>query len=333
MNSYERLFNRMSGMTVDKLPNLCIVMMFAAKQIGVPYGKYVTDYRVLSEGVLHCYEKFGIDCLCVISDPMREAEGFGTDVTIPEDDVPYAKKPLIDDVSHISKLKTIDPSLSRRMNDRLEAVRLLKEKAGKQVPVIGWVEGAFAEACDLMDISDMMTTMLDYPDETEELLSVCVKQAELFALSQIKAGAEIIGVGDAASSLIGPALYEKFALPYEKKLIDTIHKAGAKVKLHICGNINPILPLIAKTGADIVDVDHMVDIRKAGEIFPPNTSVSGNFDPVAILLEGDIQTVKNAVNNCIDIGTKTNIIAAGCEVPKFTPEQNLLAIKEMHYEY
>lgn len=328
MLSRERLYNRLTGKETDRLPNLNIVMMFAARQIGVPYGKYVTDYRILTEGVWKCFENFGIDCLCAISDPMREAEGFGAKVIIPEDDVPYCREFLVNDISDISKLKSIDPSMGRRMSDRLEAVRLLKEKSHGEVPVIGWVEGAVAECCDLMDISHALMNLMDYPDEMNEMLSICEEQSRRFALEQIKAGADIIGVGDAASSLIGPALYEEFALPYQQKLIKEIHEAGALVKLHICGNLNPILHLTAQTGADIIDCDHMVDIKKAAEIFPENTAICGNFDPVSVLLSGTPEYVRQEVYRCADLPVKNNIIAAGCEVPKFTPEENMKAVTD-----
>ena len=52
-------------------------MTFAAKFIKVPYIKYVSDYRYLVEGNIACCEKFGIDMVSAISDPFREAHGFG----------------------------------------------------------------------------------------------------------------------------------------------------------------------------------------------------------------------------------------------------------------
>lgn len=244
MNSMERVMKRMQGEEVDYLPNLSLVMSFAAKQIGVPFGEYVSDYRLLGKGALLCYEKFGFDMVCVISDPMREAEGFGAQVIIPEDDVPYSRIHRLRDISDINTLKLADPASVPRMNDRIEAVRFLKERVGNDVPVVGWVEGAVAESCDLMQMSEVLMNFLDEPEAMEELLSICEQQAELFAREQIKAGADIIGVGDAASSLIGPALYEEFALPFQQKLIKSIHEAGARVKLHICGNSDPVSVLL-----------------------------------------------------------------------------------------
>ena len=88
MNSYERVMNRLDGKSVDRLPNLSLVMMFAAKQIGVSYGAFCSDYRLLADSAFVCHEKFGFDMVCAISDPMREAEGFGAQLVIPEDAVP-----------------------------------------------------------------------------------------------------------------------------------------------------------------------------------------------------------------------------------------------------
>lgn len=61
MNSKERVRARLEGRPVDRIPNLNILMQFAAKFIGVPYGKYATDYRSLVEGNIQCCREFGID--------------------------------------------------------------------------------------------------------------------------------------------------------------------------------------------------------------------------------------------------------------------------------
>lgn len=327
MNSYERVFANLTGKAADRIPNTSLFMTFAARQIGVPYGKYVTDYRLLSQGVLSCYEKFHQDMLCVISDPMREAQALGADVTVPEDDVPYCKEALIRNAADICALRPVRPEDSPRTHDRLEAVRFLSERAKREVPVVGWVEGAVAEACDLTGVSEFMFMMLDEPEAAHGLLEICMEQSRLFALGQIEAGAEIIGIGDAATSLIGPDLYDEFALPYQKRLIKEIHQAGAKVKLHICGNINPVLESIAETGADIVDLDHVVNMEKAVEIFKGRQSVCGNFDPVSVLLQGTAEDVRREVERCAAFRGKNPLfISAGCEIPKNTPEENVMAI-------
>lgn len=315
MNSYERVMNRLEGKAVDRIPNFSLIMMLGAKQIGVTFGEYVSDYRLLTDAAFLCYEKYGFDMVCAISDPMREAEGLGAKIVIPDEGVPYSPVYRIQTLADIDTLKVIDPSLGKRMNDRLEAVRLMKQRGGKDVPVVGWIEGALAESCDLMGMQEVFINLLEEPEAMAQLLDICMEQNLWFAREQVKAGADIIGIGDAASSLIGHTLYEEFALPYQQKMICEIQKMGAKVKLHICGNLNPVLDLIAKTGADMVDCDYMVDMEKAAEILPETCSICGNFDPVAVMLEGTSQQVKEAVRRCKKLSNRNhNFIAPGCEI-------------------
>ena len=74
---------------------------------------------------------------------------------------------------------------------------------------------------------------------------------------------DILGVGDAAASLVGPQIYEEFVLPYEKKLVDGLHALGTRVRLHICGNTRRILTGIGRLGCEIVDIDSMVPLDQA----------------------------------------------------------------------
>ena len=79
---------------------------------------------------------------------------------------------------------------------------------------------------------------------------------------------------------------------------------------------------------DIVDVDWMVDLKEAVRILGGRTCVSGNYDPVAVMLQGTEEEIDTAVRVCAGIGGTNYISAAGCEVPKFTPEENLLRVKK-----
>ena len=327
MNSYERVFSRMEGRGVNRIPNLSIVMQFAGELLGVPYGKMVSDYRIFADAMSLCQERFALDCLWAISDPMREAEGLGAQVTIPEDGVPYSPVPLIQDVSQIAHLRPIAPEQGRRMNDRLEAVRLLHQRGGGEIPVIGWVEGPFAESCDLMGLDEVMFNLYDEEEAIHQLLSITLEQAKRFALAQIDAGADLIGIGDAAASLVGPDHYRSFVLPYQQQLVQAIHDRGTKVKLHICGNINRVVDLAVASGADMIDCDHMVDLQAAATCAKAHHAcVCGNFDPVGVVLHGTPEQVTQAVERCAHLGTNTNFIAPGCEVPRGTPYANLEAI-------
>jgi MtaA/CmuA family methyltransferase len=193
--------------------------------------------------------------------------------------------------------------------------------------VEGWIEGPIAEACDLRGINTIMTDFFDSPAFVHELIEFVFTNAMAFARAQIEAGADYIGVGDAAASLMGPELYREFAWEYEKKYVDELHRMGVPVRLHICGNITAILPMLAEVKADIVDLDSMVSVAAARAALGPGRCLSGNINPVAVLRNGDPALVMTRLEACFrEAGGRCYAVAAGCEVPRDTPESNLQAM-------
>ena len=136
----------------------------------------------------------------------------------------------------------------------------------------------------------------------------------------------------AVASQISPKMYRRFALPYEQRIFAAVHAMGALTRLHICGNISKLLPFVAQSGADIVDVDWMVDMAEAREICGP-AAVCGNQDPVAVMLQGTPETVRQAVTHALDLGGPRCFSMAGCEIPEGTPHANLLAHAQALREY
>ena len=328
MTSKERVYARINHQPVDRIPNLNILMFFAAKEIGVPYSDYCRDYRKLVHGNIVCMQKYHIDAVSAISDPLRESADMGLDIEFPADDVPHEKEFLIKEKSDVLKLKPISPTNGRRMTDRILAVDLFKKEVGNEFPIIGWVEGCFAMAADLRGVNNFLMDLYEDPDFVIDLLEICLEQAILFARAQIEAGADVIGVGDAIASVAGPLAYNDLALPYEIRLLDAIREAGGMTKLHICGDTTPFLESLPAQHCDILDLDWMVPMDKTAALYGNSTCINGNYDPVAILLQGSVQDVKNAVKSCAQVGGMKHTSAAGCEVPKHTPPENLMAVYE-----
>jgi len=325
MNPYERLQRRLRGQPVDRPPNLDIMMTFAARYIGETLRHYHLDHRVLVDANLAVLENFDLDIVQTISDPYREAVDFGLDVEFPEDDLPISRVPLLLDPADLDKLPRPDPYSGQRMSDRLEALRLLREKVGGEVPIMGWVEGALAEAADLRGVLPIMTDLYDRSDWIEELLERCTEVAISFARAQIESGADIIGLGDSLGSQVSPRAYRRFVLPYEQRIFEAVHDMGALARLHICGDTNSILGDMVASGADIIDLDWMVDMERAAETFGDGPAVSGNFDPVAIMKDGTPEQVYRAAYRCLELGGPKSISNAGCEIPIGTPVENLHA--------
>jgi MtaA/CmuA family methyltransferase len=328
MTSRERVLAPLEGRVADRLPLMPITMMFACVQIGARYRDYCTDYRVLVEGQIRTAEAFGFDYVNTMSDPAREAADCGAVVEY-FDHQPVAiveDKALLAHKTNLASLKMPDPFGGGRMHNSLKGLALFKERVGREKLIEGWVEGPMAESADLRGINTLMLDFFDDPAFVRDLFAFVVEMELHFAHEQLKAGADMIGVGDAAASLVGPEIYHEYVWPYERQLVDGIHALGGKVRLHICGNIRPLLDGIGRLGCDIVDLDSMVPISEARQKLGPNAILLGNLNPVTALRNGDPAEVTAAIAECHRQAGARYVVGAGCEVPRDTPPENLRAL-------
>ena len=326
MNSYQRLMARLQGKPVDKIPNLSILMGFAARYAGVCYRDFCRCPEAMVRANIQCHEELGQDIVTVMSDPYAEAMDQGVRVEFPESENPRCLQTLWADVPDAASLRELEVSQSPRMADRMQTIRLYARQLKGQCPIAGWVEGPVAEYCDLRGINEALMDMAGEEEFLPDILDKITRQAIYYIEEQVRAGADIIGIGDAACSLIGPELYRWYALPYEKRMVEAAHRAGALVKLHICGNTTPLLADIARLHVDIFDVDSMVNFAQAEAALRGISSVCGNLNPVETLLRGTPEQIRDAVAQCLRDGGDRCLISGGCETPPFTPVENHLAL-------
>ena len=219
MTGRERILSVLEGRSADRLALMPITMMFAADVLGVKYGRYARDYKTLADAQIKTAEIFGFDYVSAISDPAREAADAGAAIRWFDDQPPalVEEEALFADKTALARAAAGEPQWGERMEDRVRAVELLHQRVAGDLLVEGWVEGPCAEAADLRGINRLMTDFSDDPEFVHGLFAFTVETAISFADAQIKAGAGIIGIGDAAASLVGPRVYKEFVWPWEKK--------------------------------------------------------------------------------------------------------------------
>jgi len=327
MNSRERIRSLLEGRPTDHLAFMPITMMFAARHIGEKYGKYALDHRIMAEAQFRTAADFGFDHVSGITET-REAPDCGSRIQLFEDQ-PWAideSNALLADKSDLARLRGPDPYESRHMRDRIDGLALLKQRSGDEKIVEGWVEGPCGASADLRGINRLMLDFYDDPAFVRDLFEFVLGLALRFGKAQTEAGAELIGVGDPAASLVGPHIYDELVWPYERRLVDGLHEMGARVRLHICGNTRRILEGMGKLGCDIVDIDSSVPVAEARERMGPQQVLLGGIDPVRVLQNGTPGQVVEAVADCHRQAGARFIVGAGCEVPPDTPPANLLAL-------
>lgn len=326
MNSRDRVLGALYKEEIDRIPVAPFVMAFAAHFAKVPYGEYCSNYKRMAEAQIKTVQEFDYDIVTVDTDAYREAEACGAVLEFQKEGLPLEVQSALEEKSDLIRLRLPNLASSPRMLDKVLGVQELKTRVGQDYPILGWVEAPFQSASILRNISFFMMDLYDDPSFVHELLSFTTEMALMYGKAQVQAGADIIGIGDAVASLISPSDYEKFTLPYTKRLIKELQETGVKVKYHICGNSSHLLKHIAQLGADIVNIDAKVDLLEARQVLS-HTCLKGNLDPVR-LLKGNPEEIRSWVQSASKIGGASYIVSPGCEVPVDTPYENFRAMIE-----
>ncbi|OGV67284.1 MAG: hypothetical protein A3K19_30185 [Lentisphaerae bacterium RIFOXYB12_FULL_65_16] len=331
MTSKQRCLAAIRGEPVDRAPVFPLLMFFAQQRLGITYREFVTNGRAMADAQLLVRQRFPVDAITACSDAFRITADLGAEMVFPDDKPPYAAQPLVQSEADLRKLGRPDPTAARsRMADRARCVRGMVEAAGDDCLVLGWVDMPFAEACSVCGVTEFMVMLCDEPALAHKLLDFLTEIVSDFAKVQLAAGAPMIGAGDAAASLVSPDQYREFALPYERRVVEAVHQAGGLVKLHICGNTSHLLEDMVTCGADLFNVDHLVDFDRACAVYGgQQRCFKGNIDPVAGVLQATPEACERlCLNRLRRAAGRRYMLSAGCEVPGETPDDVFRAFCE-----
>jgi MtaA/CmuA family methyltransferase len=338
MNSLERVRNVVAGKPVDRLPAQPMIMMLAAKYLGVSFLDYTRDGRLMADGQLKIAEEFDIDCLLTCSDPAREVVDIAGEDSIvwllDQGPVINEEKAALSDPVRLRQFRVPDPFGGGRMHDRIKAIEIMRREAEGEKSIVGWVEGPLALGAELRGLNRIMTDFVDDPAFVDDLLEFTAEVALAYAEAQIQAGADTIGMIDAAASMMGPHYYARFLFRRQQRVFAEIKRRHPEIltRQHICGQTGFILDKMKELAVDIYELDFPVDLAKAKPILGSRV-ISGNVSTVTTLLKGTPREVYDAVSQCHAVCGRHFIVGSGCEVSPLTPLENLRALVSYAQEH
>jgi uroporphyrinogen-III decarboxylase len=150
----------------------------------------------------------------------------------------------------------------------------------------------------------------------------------LYAEAQIRAGADTIGMSDAAACMIGPRHYGRFLFPRQLRVVESIRRAHPDVivRLHMCGNTDPLILQMRQLPVQIFELDSPTNLEVARAALGLNRVILGNVATIADMLEGTPEQVYEASSRCHKTCGRFHIVGTGCEMPPATAPENLHAM-------
>jgi [methyl-Co(III) methylamine-specific corrinoid protein]:coenzyme M methyltransferase len=325
----ERLYRALRKQPVDRMPAVCFTQTATVEQMEAS-GAYWPEAHEAAEKMAKLAEAghtvIGFEAVRVPFDITAEAELFGCGIKAGDlKQQPSVIKHSVKNMEDLEKLKDYNLKTGR-IGVILEAVKILSEKYGKELPVIGSMIGPFSLAQHINGDA-WFGNLFTGEEIVPALLDFCSDFNVAYAKAMVENGADTIAIIDPTASyeLIGGEFYEKYALPYQKKIADAMKELDVGTVLHICGNTTNGLAIMDKTGVNGISVDQRVDIKTAtGNV--ENAIIVGNLDPVAVLWNGTPEDVATASKKVLDAGV--GLLTVGCGIVSMTPTANLQKMVE-----
>ena len=331
LTASERLKITLDGGEVDRPPCICpggmmnMVTVGLQDEIGVFFPEAHYDPQMMADLAKAVYdrgffENYGVPfCMSV------ECEAMGAEVTMGRKEIePHITGYAIFDVHDYKQVQPIDLE-SGRVKTVIEAIKILRAQ-GDDVPIVGNLVGPVSVASSVMEPVKYYKQLRKERELSHEYMDFITNELIRFGLAQVEAGADVIAIADPSGTgeIMGPKVFDEYAVTYLEKLQRALQEAGAKTIVHICGQMHSVYEQINKISANALSFDAVVPIKEARKNLPGRV-IMGNVSTFAIELR-DRATVQKLTRMCVRNGS--DIIAPACGLGMGSPSENVRAVLE-----
>lgn len=216
----------------------------------------------------------------------------------------------------------------------------LFEKALNLLPphmkaVGGCSGGPFEHATFLMGLTNFCMALYEDPELIEELLdrigrslvAICERIVTHEKLGIYRFGDDL---GFTQGTMISPEAIRRYIMPWQKKVVDVVHKNGKKFLLHSCGRLNDIMDdLIGYVGIDAKHSyeDKGTPVTEAKKLWGDRIAILGGLD-VDFLCRADEKAIYDRTMETLKICSAGGGYAAGSgnTITSYMPVKNYLAM-------
>jgi len=333
MTGLERIEGALEGRWPDRRPIMLHNFMMAAREEGLTMKEFRENPEKAARAFIHAAEKYDVDGILIDIDTATLAGSVGVPVDYPEDEPARIHDVLLSSIEEVGSLPPVDIAKDTGIQRWLEVSRIVKQHFGEEKLVRGNCDQApFSLASMIRGSQELMTDLLLENEKVHQLLEYGTEAGIQFIRLMSETGVDMVSNGDsvAGPEMIPPEFYREFALPYEKKLVDTAHDLGLSYTLHICGDAGSILEDMLMTGADALELDYLTDVSEIHRLCHDSRVLIGNLDPSGILKFGSEEVAEQKVRELLEVyrSSPRLVINAGCAIPPDTPSENIRKMVE-----
>lgn len=228
-------------------------------------------------------------------------------------------------------LRTLDPQRGE-LNKALDALRLVGEALGDDVPVVLTVFSPLAQAAQVAGDDALLRHMRLYPDRVKSGLSVLTESTlrMIDAMRRLPVAGIFYRIDHANYGTMSEVEYREFGLPYDQRILDTLPDRFWFNSVQLRGS-DPMFRLARELRVQVInwyDRDTEPTLAQARLLF--DGALCGGISTSDHLLLGTPTTVRDAARDAMaQMNGKRLILSAGCAVPVNAPWSNLRATRDV----
>jgi len=252
-----------------------------------------------------------------------EAEAFGSDINYYKNEIPSVSKRLINSFSSLEKIRIPDIG-EGKTGETLKAAKLAIDNITDR-PVFGGIIGPYSLAGRLYGMTEMMPAILSEPEKSQELLQICTDFLKKYAKALKDAGLNGVIIAEPSAGLLAENECHKFSSYFVKQIVDFVQDENFIVILHNCGNTATLINSMVSTGSVGFHFGNTADMAHILSQIPSGRLVFGNLDPVGIIKNGTIESIKARTIELLNktASFKNFVLSTGCDVPPETKIENI----------
>ncbi len=289
---------------------------------------------VAAEISIQPFEILNVDAIIVFNDILIPLEHMGQGVDFTD------QGPIVTPAARTEEiLKRIHRGTFDRTPPVYESIAEIRRRVGEDVPILGFAGSPFTLATYMVEgiVSKSMRyikeLLFSNPTELERILDLLTETVIDYLRIEIRAGANAVQIFDTWAGELGPSDYRRFALPYQKRIVDAIQNE-VPVILYVKGS-SPFLEDMKSTGAAVLSVDWRNELHEVAKRLGDETVLQGNLDPTAMYASAEI--VSSRTQEILqNLGRTTgHIFNLGHGVLPETPVESVQALIEtvQNYDY
>lgn len=296
----------------------------AISLLGVSVREMISDSALQAEGMKRIADRVDSAAAVSLMDLSVEAECFGSQIVVSEDEVPTVKGSIVSSQEEVDALKV--PAVgTARTGIYIEAVRRAKEEITDR-PVFAGMIGPYSLAGRLADVTEIMLYCYDEPEMVESLLEKVTEFLIAYGKAYKEAGADGILMAEPLAGLLSPSLVEEFSSPYVKRIVDALQDENFLVIYHNCGNTTvQSIDSILSTGSAAYHFGNAIDMAEMMRHIPADTVAMGNVDPAGQFRNGTPESIRQETLSILKAcsGYPNFVISSGCDIPPLSKWENI----------